>query len=96
MDKAIFSGPKIPRYGLIRGLFKQSPTRSMSSAGLHEHRDSHDVTELAVVIEQERRAAVEYLQAQYSDIQQNFDTSVVPLRKKRKIVLADSDLDGLS
>jgi hypothetical protein len=55
-----------------------------------------DVTELAVVIEQERKAAVEFLQVQYSDIQQNFDPSVVPLRKKRKIVLADSALDGLS
>jgi len=54
-----------------------------------------DVTELAVVIEQERKAAVEFLQAQYLDIQQNFDPSVVPLRKK-KIVLADSALDGLS
>jgi hypothetical protein len=55
-----------------------------------------DVTELAVVIEQERKVAVEYLQAQHSDIQQNFDPSVVPLRKKRKIVLADSAFDGLS
>ena len=55
-----------------------------------------DVTELAVVIEQQRKAAVEFLQVQYSDIQQNFDPSVVPLRKKRKIVLADSALDGLS
>ena len=55
-----------------------------------------DITELALVVEQERKAAVEYLQAQYSDIQQNFDPSVVPLRKKRKIVLADSAFDGLS
>ena len=46
--------------------------------------------------EQERKAAVEYWQANYSDIQQNFDPSVVPLRKKRKIVLVDSTLDGLS
>jgi hypothetical protein len=59
-------------------------------------RISGDVTELEVVIEQEQEAAVEYLQAQYSDIQQNFDPSVVPLRKKRRIVLADSALDGLS
>jgi hypothetical protein len=42
------------------------------------------------------RQAVEFLQVQYSDIQQNFDPSAVPLRKKRKIVLADSALDGLS
>jgi hypothetical protein len=39
---------------------------------------------------------VEFLQAEYLDIQQNFDPSVVPLRKKRKIVLADGALDGLS
>jgi len=45
---------------------------------------------------QEQKAAVEYLQAQYLDIQQNFDPSVVPLRKKRKIDLADGALDGLS
>jgi hypothetical protein len=55
-----------------------------------------EVSELAGFIEQQRKAAVEYLQAQYSDIQQNFDPSVVPLRKKRKIVLADSAFDGLS
>jgi hypothetical protein len=39
---------------------------------------------------------VEFLQAQYRDIQQNFDPSVVPLRQKRKIVLADGALDDLS
>ena len=54
-----------------------------------------EVSELAGFIEQERKAAVEYLQAQYSDIQQNFDPSVVPLRKKRKIVLADGALEDL-
>lgn len=54
-----------------------------------------DITELAAVIEQEKQAAVEFLQAQYRDIQQNFDPSVVPLRKKRKIVLADGALDDL-
>ncbi len=55
-----------------------------------------DITELAAVIEQEKQAAVEFLQTQYRDIQQNFDPSVVPLRKKRKIVLADGALDDLS
>ena len=55
-----------------------------------------DVTEVAGVFERERNAAVAFLQSQYSDIQQNFDPSVLPLRKKRKIVLADSALDGLS
>ena len=55
-----------------------------------------DVNELAVVIEQEKKVAVEFLQAKYLDIQQNFDPSVVLPRKKRKIVLVDSALDGLS
>lgn len=55
-----------------------------------------DITELAAVIEQEKQAAVEFLQAQYRDIQQNFDPTVVPLRKKKKIVLADGALDDLS
>lgn len=55
-----------------------------------------DITELAVVIAQEKQAAVEFLQAQYRDIKKNFDPSVVPLRKKRKIVLADGALDDLS
>jgi hypothetical protein len=32
---------------------------------------------------------VEFLQAQYRDIQRNYDPSVVPFPKKRKIVLAD-------
>jgi hypothetical protein len=55
-----------------------------------------DITELAAVIEQEKQAAVEFLQTQYRDIQQNFDPTVVPLRKKKKIVLADGALDDLS
>jgi hypothetical protein len=46
--------------------------------------------------EQESKAAVKSLQAQYSDIQQNFDPSVVPLWKKRTIVMADNALYGLS
>lgn len=54
------------------------------------------ITELAAVTDQEQKAAVEFLQEQYCDIQQNFDPSVAPLRKKRKIVLADGALDGLS
>ncbi len=59
-------------------------------------RISGDIAGLAVVIEQEKQGAVEFLQAQYRDIQQNFDPSVVSLRKKRKIVLADGALDDLS
>ena len=47
------------------------------------------VSELEILIEQEQAAAVEFLQDQYSDIQQNFDPSVVRLRKKRKIVMTN-------
>jgi hypothetical protein len=55
-----------------------------------------DLAEFVQVTEQEQQAATEFLQAQYRDIQQNFDPSVVPLRKKRKIVLTNGALDGLS
>ncbi len=55
-----------------------------------------DCAELAVVTEQEQQAAAEFLQAQYRDIQKNFDPSVVPLHKKRKIVLTDGALEDLS
>lgn len=55
-----------------------------------------DTAELAAVTEQEQQAAVGFLQAQHRDIQQNFDPSVVPLRKKRKIVLTDGALEDLS
>jgi len=62
----------------------------------HCQRIAGDFAEVAAVTEQEQHAASAFMQAQYSDIQQNFDPSVVPLRKKRKIVLADGALDGLS
>jgi len=55
-----------------------------------------DLAELAVITEQEQQAAAEFLQAQYRDIQQNFDPSVVPLRKKRKMVLTNGALEDLS
>lgn len=40
------------------------------------------------------QSATDFL-ASFPDIQQNFDPSVLPLRKTRKIVLADSAIDGL-
>ena len=55
-----------------------------------------DSAELAVVTEQEQQAAMKFLQEQCLDIQQNYDPSVVPLRKKRKIVLTDGALEDLS
>ncbi len=55
-----------------------------------------DVSELAVSLEQERTAALEFLQAQYADIRQNFDPSIVPLRKKRKIVMTNEAWEDLS
>jgi hypothetical protein len=70
---------------LMSALFSPTRARAMlfdsgiSSATVS--RISGDIRELAVVIEQEKQAAVEFLQAQYRDIQQNFDPSVVPLRK---------------
>lgn len=55
-----------------------------------------DVAELAVSLEQERTAALEFLQAQYADIRQNFDPSIVPLRKKRKIAMTNEAWEDLS
>jgi hypothetical protein len=55
-----------------------------------------DLAELVQVTEQEQQAAMNFLQEHYRDIQQNFDPSVVPHRKKRKIVLTDGALEDLS
>lgn len=54
-----------------------------------------DIADLAAVTEQEKQAAVEFLKAQCRDIRQNFDPTVVPLRRKRKIVVTDGALDDL-
>jgi hypothetical protein len=50
--------------------------------------------ELAPVIDQECEAALVFLDRQFEDIRRNFDPTVVPLRKKRKIILADGALDN--
>jgi hypothetical protein len=51
-----------------------------------------DNQELEVLIEQERQLALNYLEWAYQDILDNFDSTVVKFRKKRKIILADSAL----
>lgn len=53
------------------------------------------IDELAAVIEQECKAAVECLDGQFEDIREKFDPTVVRLRKKRKVLLADGALDDL-
>jgi hypothetical protein len=45
--------------------------------------------------EQEKRAAMTFLEENLRDIRDNFDPGVVRFRRRRKIVLADGALDGL-
>ena len=45
--------------------------------------------------EQEQRAAMTFLGENFQDIQDSLGPSVVRFRKRRKIVLAGSALDGL-
>ncbi|MFQ5730166.1 MAG: hypothetical protein ACE5GN_07385, partial [Waddliaceae bacterium] len=52
--------------------------------------------ELARMVEEEKKAAVEYLEQQYHDIMKNFDPKIVKLRKKRKVIIADGALQGLN
>jgi len=54
-----------------------------------------DDSELESQIQQENRTALEFLAESYRDIMENFDSTVVPLRKKRKIILTDSRLKDL-
>lgn len=55
-----------------------------------------DKAELARMLEEEKKAAVEYLEKQYNDIMKNFDPKVVKLRKKRKVIICDGALQDLS
>lgn len=55
-----------------------------------------DSAELAVLIDEVEQAAFRFLEEQFRDIQNNFDPSVVPFRKKRRIIVADRALDDLS
>ncbi len=54
-----------------------------------------DIVELDALAEQEQKAAIKFLDKNYYDILDNHDPSVVRLRKKRKIILADGVLDDL-
>jgi hypothetical protein len=54
-----------------------------------------DTGALERLAEQEKRAAMTFLEENFQDIRDNFDPGVVRFRKKRKIVLADGALDGL-
>jgi hypothetical protein len=56
---------------------------------------AEDRTVLDDLAEQEKRAAMTFLEENVRDIRDNFDPGVVRFRKKRKIVLADGALDGL-
>lgn len=54
-----------------------------------------DSRELEALVQQERRAALDFLEAMHQDILHNFDPKVVKFRKKRKIVVADGALKDL-
>lgn len=54
-----------------------------------------DIRELEDLLEHERRSALAFLEAAHRDIMEHFDPTVVPLRKKRKIILADGKLKDL-
>lgn len=48
-----------------------------------------DPSELDELLRQEHQAAAEFLEQSHQDILKNFDSKVVKLRKKRKIILTD-------
>lgn len=54
-----------------------------------------DNRELEAQLDHERRAAVTFLEESHRDIMEHFDLMVVKLRKRRKIILADSRLKDL-
>lgn len=56
---------------------------------------SGDLRELDTRLDHERRSALAFLEESYRDIMEHFDPTVVALRKKRKITLADSKLKDL-
>jgi len=51
--------------------------------------------ELDKVLDQERQAAIEYLEQTHQDVMKHFDPKVKTFRKKRRIILADSTLKDL-
>lgn len=54
-----------------------------------------DNRELETQLDHERHAALAFLEESHRDIMANFDSTVVTLRKKRKIILADGKLKDL-
>ncbi len=54
-----------------------------------------DSSELETQLDQERRSALAFLEDTHRDVIENFDPTVVAMRKKRKIILADSKLKNL-
>jgi len=56
---------------------------------------AEDRRALDSLAEEEKHAAMAFLEENYQDILDNFDPRVVKFRKRRKIVLADGALDGL-
>ena len=54
-----------------------------------------DFAELEAIIAQERQAMVEYMETACKDILANFDPKLIPFKKKRKIIVADSALKDL-
>jgi len=54
-----------------------------------------DIIELDTLAKQEQKETVKFLDKNYYDILDNHDPSVIRLRKKRKIILADDVLDDL-
>ena len=54
-----------------------------------------DNRELETQFDHERRAALVFLEESHRDIMDNFDPTVVTLRQKRKIILANDKLKDL-
>jgi hypothetical protein len=54
-----------------------------------------DPAEVDQLVEQEKHLALDLLASTYKDIMDNFDPTVVKLRRKRKIILANEKLKGL-
>ena len=52
-------------------------------------------TELDAIIAQERLAMDEHLERAFKNILANFDPKLIPFKKKRKIIVADSALKDL-
>ena len=54
-----------------------------------------DARELESRLDRERRAALAFIEEAHRDVIENYDPTVVPLRKRREIILADGKLKDL-